>query len=158
MFFMVFLFCNILEGRSESYSEPGMHWNHASWQKSARPNPNLRECTSIVTYMHGAVFIYEGKTYLDTWCLAPVSRSSFIPAEFCVKHFAIRSTIRLLYMVHLLKIISTPKRVPANRSALNSPQSFSRLSLHFPLVRHFEMHFLEWKCVNFACDLTEICS
>ena len=24
--------------------------------------------------------------------------------------------------------------------------------------RHFQVHFLEWKCMNFSKDLTEVCS
>ena len=26
------------------------------------------------------------------------------------------------------------------------------------ISRHFQMHFLEWKCMNFADDITEVCS
>ena len=26
------------------------------------------------------------------------------------------------------------------------------------IQQHFEMDFLEWKCMNFASDFTEICS
>ena len=109
-------------------------------------------CSNMLTCTEGCGWSNERKRYI--WCFISLNKkwTTFILISiFTIKHWS-------MYLPPLVRASINPLTMAVLLAVPNSSREYLKKKWLTFSRQHFEMHFLEWKCMNFDKDFTEVCS